>query len=302
MRGLPAGLAVLSTLLSAGPAAALGSWNETVSTHFVVKHESPWMPPGFVLSLEKIHSRLRMDLSAFSPWMAKERLTLYLYKERKSYVAGEFKPPEWSNGLAMYESKTVVVYDQKEDRKKLLEVIGHETTHLLFEGYWGEVKKSPPTWLNEGLAMMEEGAYAASPERSDWYQTMAYWDPSAFMPLRGFFETSPTTDMKDSGLNDKAVASWYVQAYSLVFFLHRGHQSPLQFKTFCSKLRDGGPIENALWTAYRYRTLEKLDKAWKSWLADPKHKRKVERVSASANAPGSLATPIEARGFDSFRR
>ncbi|MBI5624890.1 MAG: hypothetical protein HY924_14030 [Elusimicrobia bacterium] len=297
--------AALSCLILLGPAPAclaIDSWNESVSPHFVIKHESPWMPPGFTLSLEKIHTRLRMDLSQFSPWMAKERLTLYLYKERKSYVAGEFSPPEWSNGLAIYDRKAVAVYDQKEDRKKLLEVIGHETTHLLFESFWSEVGRSPPTWLNEGLAMMEEGAYAAQPEKSDWYQTMAYWDPKLYMPLAGFFETSPTVDMKDKGADDKSVAGWYVQAYSLVYYLHRVHSSPLAFKTFCAKIRDGGTLEEALWVGYRYKKLAVLEKAWKAWVTDPKHKRNVERVSASANNPGGMATPIEARGFNSFRR
>ncbi|MBI5883092.1 MAG: hypothetical protein HZB91_08310 [Elusimicrobia bacterium] len=300
--GILGPLLCLGALLAPSSCPAIDSWNESVAPHFVIKHESPWMPPGFTLSLEKIHSRLRMDLSMFSPWMAKERLTLYLYKGRDSYVKGEFQPPEWSNGLAMYDRKAVIVYDQKEDRKKLLEVIGHETTHLLFEGYWSEVNKQPPTWLNEGLAMMEEGAYATQPEKSDWYQTMAYWDHKTFMSLPGFLETAPTVDMKDKGKDDKSVAGWYVQAYSLVFFLHRGHQSPMQFKIFCAKLRDGSPLEDALWTGYRYKTLDKLEKSWRAWLADPKHQRKVERVSASATAPGGLATPIEAKGFDSFRR
>ncbi|MFA6319273.1 MAG: hypothetical protein WC943_17810, partial [Elusimicrobiota bacterium] len=281
-------LLVLGAWLWPSPCGAIGSWNESVSPHFVIKHESPWMPPAFTLSLEKIHTRLRMDLSPFSPWMAKERLTLYLYKSSATYVAGEFQPPVWSNGLALYDKKAVVVYDQKDDRKKLLEVIGHEATHLLFEGYWSEVNKSPPTWINEGLAMMEEGAYGGQPEKSDWYQTMAYWDPKSFMPLHGFFDTSPTVDMKDKGADDKAVAGWYIQAYSLVFFLHRAHSSPMQFKTFCAKLRDGATLEEALWTGYRYKTLKALEKSWQGWLADPKHKRNVARVSASASAPGGL--------------
>ena len=130
---LPRPLLCLAALLASSPCIAIDSWNESVAPHFVIKHESPWMPPGFTLSLEKIHSRLRMDLSMFSPWMAKERLTLYLYKGRDSYVKGEFQPPEWSNGLAMFDRTAVAVYDQKEDRKKPLRS-RHETTHLP-EGY-----------------------------------------------------------------------------------------------------------------------------------------------------------------------
>jgi hypothetical protein len=285
-------------LASAACAAGSVRWQETVSPHFVVRHESPWTPPGFVLSLEKIHNRLRMDLSMFSPWMAKERLSLYLYKSRETYLAGEFEPPAWSNGLAFASRKLVVVHGQKE-HKKLMEVISHETTHLLFEGYWAEAGKRPPTWLNEGLAMMEESALQSDPARTDWYQSMAYWPRESIIPLREFMDISPTKDLQSG--SDKRVAAWYVEAYSLVYYLYRQH-SRLQFKNFCAQLRIGRGVEESFWTVYRYRSLNDLERGWRKWLADPVHRRRVEKALGSASASGVTPTTIEASGFESFRR
>ena len=281
-------------------AAAAFRWHSTLSPHFEVSHESAWTPPGFVINLEKMHNRLRLDLSMFSPWMAKERLKLYLYHTQASYVAGEFSPPDWSNGIAMYDQKLVAVHDQK-DRKKLFEVISHETTHLLFEGYWAETGQSPPTWLNEGLAMMEEGESALKPERTDWYQAMAYAKPDSFMPLGEFLEKSPTKDLQD---NKDKVTAWYIQAYSLVYFLFRQHNK-LQFKTLCERLRDGKDLEESLWVVYRYPTGAKFEKAWREWLSSPLHRRKIEALpiaGAGSASPAGSATPIKFSEYESLRR
>lgn len=273
------------------------AWRETLSPHFVVSHERAWMPGGFIMSLERMHSRLRLDLAMFSPWMAKERLKLYLYKNQKSYKAGEFSPPEWSNGIALYDRKTVAVYDQP-DKDKLLEVISHETTHLIFEGYWGEAHKTPPSWLNEGLAMMEEGASQEQPERSPWYEAMAYLPERPTIPMEDFLKINPTQDLKDKQAD---VGVWYVQAYALVYFLFRQH-SRLQFKNFCEKLRGGKDIEESLWLVYRLHSLNDFEKVWKAWLRDPVHKKRLPARSSFSIGEEKEKEPIGAiKGFKPLR-
>ena len=276
----------LGLTLTAAAAERGWQWRETTSPHFAVSHEMPWMPPGFIITLEKMHGRLRMDLGMFSPWMAKERIKLFLYKDQKSYLAGEFEPPQWSNGIAIYDMKAVAVPDNPADRKTLQRVISHETTHLLFEGYWKEAGKHPPTWLNKGLAMMEEADVPDRPERLAWFQAMVYATPESLLPLPQFFEINPTKDLS----NKDTIGNWYVQAYSLVYFLYRGN-SRLQFKNFCSRLRDGKELEDGLWFAYRYRDIKALEKAWRAWLARAEHKKRVDaaRAMEAASASGSSA-------------
>ena len=59
---------------SAAPAEKSWGWKETSTPHFHIHHEETWLPPGLTIGIERIHFRLGMDLGAFSPWMAKERL------------------------------------------------------------------------------------------------------------------------------------------------------------------------------------------------------------------------------------
>jgi hypothetical protein len=238
------------------------------------------------MNLERMHSRLRMDLGMFSPWIAKDRIKLYLYKDIPSFLSGEFNPPTWSNGLALYEIKTVAVPDNP-DSKALLRVISHETTHLLFEGYWHEAgRKNPPSWLNEGLAMMEEDGSPERPERSPWFQSMVLSKPGSLMPMEKFVVLNPAEDLHDPSI----VGDFYVEAYSLTYFLFRGHQR-LQFKNFCEQLRDGRSLEQSLWLAYRYHDLQSLEKDWRRWLGRSEMRLKVER--ARAEAPEQ--TPSEGR-------
>ncbi|MBI5246129.1 MAG: hypothetical protein HY923_03035 [Elusimicrobia bacterium] len=253
------------------------AWRDSTTPHFLIKHQASWLPAGFSMGAERVHSRLRMDLGMFSPWMAKEKINLFIYADNESFLKGEFAPPKWSNGLAIYERKAVAMPTMK-DPRKMLQVMAHETTHLLFDSYWKEVHREPPSWINEGLAMLEEADSPDRPETSNWYQQMAYADPKRFADLETFFLVSPTKDLHD---NQTAVAEWYVQAYSVTHFLLRKH-SRLQFKSLCTQLRDGKPVAEALWLTYRYKKVSDLDKKWRAWLNDPMHKRRVAALAGDA--------------------
>lgn len=269
----------LAGALSAAEKAAGWAWHTTTSPHFEVSHEMSWMPPGFIVSLEKIHSRLRMDLAAFTPWMAKERVKVFLYKDQASYLRGEFQPPSWSDGLALYSIKAVAVPDRP-DRRALMKVLAHEATHLFFRSYFQESKRDPPDWLNEGLAMLEE---EDPREFSERYIQMAYTQPSDLMPIEAFFKVKATEDLHSK----KSASNWYVQAYSVVRFLHRSH-SKLQFKAFCSEIRDGKSAEEALWLVYRYRKVGDFQRSWTKWLFDPQRKREAEKGREALAASGAL--------------
>lgn len=269
-------------------AAAASAWNTTRAPHFEISHEEAFMPPGFLVTLEKIHSRLRLDLSMFSPWMAKERINLYLYKDRDSYLKGEFHPPEWSDGLAIPQLKAVALPDRA-DRKNLAQIAAHEMTHLLFQSWWDEAKKQPPSWLDEGLAMLEEDEPGQPSVR---LAVMAYAERSELIPMERFFELTPTKDI-GSG---KTAERYYNQAYGVTRFLYR-HHSKLQFKAFCGHLRDGKTPQQALWLTYRYATLEKFEKAFLAWLTDPARKAEAQ---PAVQAAARLSAPQESRKSAKF--
>lgn len=261
----------------AAPAERESEWRETTTPHFRIHHQDVWLPAGMTIGLERIHFRLGMDLGQFSPWMARERIGLYLYRDLDSYVRGRFGPPSWSNGVAIYDQRAVAVPAARQT-PQLLRVLAHEITHLLFVGYFREARRDPPSWINEGLAMLEEADSPQRPETSVWYQRMAEADPRGWVPMEKFLAIRPTKDLHD----DRAmVAIWYVQAYSVTHFLLRRH-TRLQFKSFCAALRDGKTSQEALRGVYHYRSVADFEKRWRDWLADPAHRRRVAALAASA--------------------
>ena len=266
-------------------------WRETLTPHFRVLHQSTWLPPGLTMGLEHINFRLRMDLGMFSNLSGKDRANIYLYKDMQSYVRGEFAPPPWSNGVAVYDKNAVAVPAQKQT-SALLHVLAHENTHLIFVRYFREGHRDPPSWVNEGLAMLEEADSPDKPETSQWYQNMAAMDQRRWFPMDRFFELSPTKDLHD---DKDLVAAFYVQAYSITHFLVRKH-SHLQFKSFCDKLRDGQSVGDALRLAYQYRSVQDFEKQWRSWAADPSHKRRVAALPSAQRAQGDGVVDQAGRG------
>lgn len=261
---LSLGALLLGTSAVLGPSLfAEEGWRLTRTPHFVVRHQARTLPKGLPLSLEKIHSHLKMDLAAFAPWMSKERVNLYLYANRESYLAGEFDPPGWSNGITFYDRRIVAVYDQSDNRSKLLEVTAHEMAHLFFEGYFGEKGLKPPQWLNEGLAMLEESRDRREAASSLWYQASRNLLDRGVLPMQDFLEVQPRPGDK----NREAVSLWYVQAYSAVYYLCRV-KSRVQFQLFAAKLREGRSVEQALRSAYGFPSLSRFEREWKKWLAE----------------------------------
>lgn len=273
------------TLLTLPAAAEPARWHETLSPHFHIKHEAAFAPQSFTIELEKLHNRLRLDLSMFAPWMAKERITLFLYAEQSTYLRGRFNPPAWSNGLAFVQDRTLATFAMS-DRRKLLQVLGHETTHLLFEGYFQELGKVPPVWLNEGLSMLEEDGPDDS-EASQWKAAFEDLSPEDIIPLPRFAALTPTKDLKD---DSATVTLWYIQAYGLVRFLSRG-RSRMQFFNFCSQIRDGVPLEAALSKVYRLRGLAALEKEFKASMG---RGRSAPRASLALPAPPGKEAPAQA--------
>ncbi|MBI3297472.1 MAG: hypothetical protein HYZ75_04875 [Elusimicrobia bacterium] len=285
----------LILLLASAAGAEPQRWHETLSPHFQVRHEAAFAPQGLTLDLEKLHNRLRLDLSMFAPWMAKERINLYLYAAQASYLRGRFQPPSWSNGVAFYRDRTVVTFSGQEEGK-LMQVLGHEATHLLFEGYWGEQGKTPPVWLNEGLAMMEE-TDAEGAAGSDWRRAIEAMDPKDLMPLARFTKISPTNDLKD---DRRAVTFWYVQAYGLVNFLYRSRPR-MQFFNFCAQLRDGRTLEEAVWKVYRLRGLAALEREFRASLDRPGRRGQISFAPPSASAvppPSGRGVPMTLKPID----
>ena len=255
-------------------------WHLKESPHFKIYHESAWSPVSIVIELEKIYNIMKMDISMFSPWMMREKGKVYIYSSKKTYLGGEFKPPDWSKGLAFIKKKTIVVYD-KGDIEKLRAVIAHELTHLYFEGYFEEKFKHPPQWLNEGLAVsMEDKSYGKGP----WHNALKYVPQERYISFSDFF------DIELKKLDSKQqIGDWYLQSFGIVKYLFNPGKR-IQFKNFCDLIRAGKKVEEALWSSYRIKSLDDFEQSWLKWLET--YANEKEKTSGFPSASFNF-TPIK---------
>lgn len=269
----------LGLLAAAGsrPGAAEENWRVSETPHFTVHYAEKMPPAGMTLDLEKLHNRLLLELGMIAPWLEEKRIQVYLYPDAAAFHGGRFQPPGWSNGISFSDQYTLATFVQ--DRDKMIRILSHESTHLLFEGYFRQGRPGrsvhastaaaddphePPLWLDEGLAMLMEDpvSFTSDAEKTNVW-TSAMRAQQAYLPLKDFFGRGVASE-KDPG----KVAAWYVQAYSLTRFLFRERPRGL-FKTFCMRLRDGWALEAALRSAYGYSGLDSWQAAWRRWLKLP---------------------------------
>ncbi|MFH2204380.1 MAG: hypothetical protein ABIJ96_14780 [Elusimicrobiota bacterium] len=274
-----AALALLCLLAGRAAAGYEEGWPMRTSMHYSVRHEAA-PPAGFTGKIERIHRSLRREFWSLSRWMDTEKIHIYLYRDLKSYRAGSFSPPSWSNGQARYSSapnspkQLLIPSDASAD------VIAHETAHLLLGSYFMETKAVPPNWLNEGLAVMM-GRDVENPKKKDYRGPKL----ASYIPLRQFFSTKPGRDAHQEGVN-----AWYGQAESLVRFL-KATRPPFNFTRLCKLLREGSSSERALFQAYSFRSVEEMQKEWLKWAAEGREKR----VRIESRPEPSKAQPPSAR-------
>ena len=111
------------------------AWARKNTSHFTILHENAMAPQAIAMELEKIYSKLRMHMSAFAPWMDKQKTKVYIYGSQESYQNSSFGPPKWSEALALPASHAVLVYDQN-DIDNLRRVLTHELTHVFFGSFF----------------------------------------------------------------------------------------------------------------------------------------------------------------------
>ncbi|MBI4802684.1 MAG: hypothetical protein HY796_09205 [Elusimicrobia bacterium] len=290
-------LLFFSALASSASGRPAASWQLKTSPHFSVYHEADWSPDSITLELERLYGKLRMNVSMFAPWMVREKTKVYIYRDQRTYLNGEFHPPKWSKGLAYFSTKTVVVYDSG-DIIKLRATLAHELTHLYFESFYGERLKNPPQWLNEGLAVMMEDLSPAG--AGHWSSSLRYFPGEKIIPLERFF--SVRLDQLDS---DAQIGYWYLEAFGVVAYLFRPHMR-IQFKNFCSLLRQGEKLEPTLWKVYRIKNLGEFDLTWRNWIRDYGTRQKQEPggsfPSASFNFKPVEFTPFSLSNKDERKK
>ena len=240
-------LLLLAQLAQAQPEA---SWNSDQTQHFTIHHENPTSSLGDNNLIERIYTALHPTLWQLVPWMTQNKVEIYLYSSRESFLKGRFNPPAWSGGL-MSESqgvKSLAIYEPID-----ASTTAHELTHLYFHTFFDE-KPAPPSWLDEGLAVMLQDDALSMPDPREKGPIL----PSP-IPMKTFVKSRPAQDSPAA-----RVALWYQQSHSVVLFLRHAHIEDL-FTRFCQELREGTDLETALRDVYGYADLNAFEQDWLNW-------------------------------------
>ncbi len=153
-------VAALAVAFAAASAAAQQSsveerYSERASSSFLLVYDGQRVEPGLerilLSALERAYADLVRDFGSGPV----EKVVVVVYGEREFRAATH--APDWANGL--YDGKVrVPARGLTGVTPELLSVLRHEMTHS-FVHY--RSKGRAPTWLQEGLAQLEEGKDAA---------------------------------------------------------------------------------------------------------------------------------------------
>jgi len=100
--------------------------------------------------IKKAHYKICSDLNHYP----ESRTTIILYST--SNMGDGFKYPDWSVGL--YDGKIRIQIGNPLDTLRLRRILFHEYTHVVVDSV---TRGNCPTWIQEGLAMYEEGTSEA---------------------------------------------------------------------------------------------------------------------------------------------
>jgi hypothetical protein len=242
---------VLLLLAQLAQAQAEASWSADDTQHFTIHHENPASSLGDDNRIERIYEALHPTLWPLVPWMTQKKIAIYIYKNRDSFLRGRFNPPPWSGGLmsGSQGENVLAIYEPMDTA-----TTAHELTHLYFHTFFDEKSASPPSWLDEGLAVMLQDDALTMPDPREKGPVLP-----APIPMKKFLRSRPAQDSPSA-----SVTVWYQQAHSVVRFLRREHVESL-FTDFCGKLRDGADSEAALKEIYGYADTDAFEQAWLKW-------------------------------------
>ena len=247
-------------------------WRLKNLTHFKFFYEkgTEGAVGSLSMHLESTLKNMRLKFPVFPSWINKESPNIYLYANKKNYLEGEFKPPEWSEGIALPEKKIVVIY-LNNDLTDLKATITHELSHLYLRSFFMEKKKEPPLWLDEGIAnYLGNTVYGGN---GPWEKSMLLYPNIKTFQMPAYFDSNL------DGVDDDMISYWYLQAYTIISFLTDTQSSNIKFKNFCSKLRDGKKETDILWDVYRFRNINDFQDKMYAWLGQKTGNQKTSVFS-----------------------
>jgi len=192
--------------------------------------------------------RLAEDTGAY----LEKPIKLYIYANADDLKGGMIYPQEWTGGVAFTRYSIMAIGIAPSDINWGKMAIAHELTHLVINQMTLNPYNSPPTWLDEGLAMHTEGALG--PEFATYLSRAIAED--SLISVQSL--SSPF-----SAYAEEAYLA-YAQSYSLVEFLITNYGQSKMLELL-NTFRQGSGYDAALQTVYGF-DMDGLDRLWRDYV------------------------------------
>jgi len=212
--------------------------------------------------------RLGNDTGAYP----EKPIELYIYANANDLKGAMVYPQEWTGGVTFTRYSIMAIGIAPDNLYWGKTTIAHELTHLIINQMTFNPYNSPPTWLDEGLAMYNEGLLG--PEYTTYLiRAIAEGRLISVQSLSSPF----------SAYAEEAYLS-YAQSYSLVEFLITtyGQRKMLEL---LNAFREGSSYDAALERVYGF-DMDGLDSLWREYVTRQYQSAGVERMHPALATAG----------------
>ncbi len=246
-------------------------WRPVKSGNFNIKvqpRKDGITTPNLAMRFETIHQILRKNIS----WMMGGKTGVLVYADKNNFLRYEDLDGDWAGAFFSPTDNRIVMYDEPDNAKRMIELFSHELTHLFVDNFFNPPSRKfnvePPVWMNEGLAVNMEDI-ASNPKGGVWANDLAFMTvlsqgdkqrmvseqrasarigetPQKISVPRNTvffikFSDFIKDDSYDKAVQDNNVENWYLQAYAMVRFLFRPYNASypekrIQFEHFTKML------------------------------------------------------------------
>ena len=215
--------------------------------------------------------RLTRDLGTYP----QKSIKIYVYASARDLQEAMIFPQEWTGGVAFTEFSIIAIGISPDNIDWGKEALVHELTHLVVHQATFSPYGRLPTWLDEGLAMYNQG------ELSSYFRTRldSAISEGELLSVRSLCSLF-------SANTEKACLS-YAESYSLVeYLLHNyGQEKMLNLLTV---LKYGNTYDEALTEIYGF-DVDGLDVGWRETLVAPVYQAETIWLNPGAIAVSSIS-------------
>lgn len=222
-------------------------WNHAQTPHFAIHYQHGMFARRVARLGEFFYDYIRRDLKGPTD-LFEGRSHIFIFRETEewsAWVADTAPDMEWA--IAFVSGPMMYMQDDRDDREGI-KILAHEMTHLVLNRFF---RRSPPLWLNEGLA--------------EWYADFAYAEyKGVYQPPGKVFRDIDTVIplpllLRSTGYprEQEALHLFYQTSKYLVGFLRLEHEDRL-FLEFMNRSMSGESATALVQSLYGYTSIEPL--------------------------------------------